>query len=404
MATQPITYRLVLSGYYGYRNSGDEAVLQSILLALEEQGKQAGVRIEPIVLSIDPAWTSHMYGVRAVHRLRPLEVVAAIRKSDGLISGGGSLLQDATGWKTIPYYLAILKLAQWLGKPTFIYSQGIGPVRRRRFFGWIRHVFNRSAYLSVRDEESAGLLAMMGVKRNRVQVVPDPVMGMPLAPTGNMQGTSGATERIRPIVGISVRYWNEDHSELHKLAKVASKLISEHQVDIRFLPFHLPSDERASRDIIAAMDTTTGTSAVGTSVTSNESSIGSTASGDNTTTARVTIAEDALHPQQMLAEVSRCNLLIGMRLHSLIYAASQSVPMVGISYDPKIDQFLARIGMKPAASTSSFSVDEVLETCLLLLNTRTEWQITRQPAIDQLKQQAQQPAQQIIEQLRKGSS
>jgi polysaccharide pyruvyl transferase CsaB len=376
MATQPITYRLVLSGYYGYRNSGDEAVLQSILLALEEQGKRAGVRIEPIVLSIDPAWTSHMYGVRAVHRMRLREVVAAIRESDGLISGGGSLLQDVTGWKTIPYYLAILKLTQWFGKPTFIYSQGIGPVRRSGFFGWIRHVFNRSAYISVRDEESAELLAMMGVNRNRVQVVPDPVMGMPLAPTEDIVDKHEAKDRIRPIVGISVRYWNGDHSELHKLAEVARKLIGEHQVDIRFLPFHLPSDEQASRDIIAAMGNTTD---------------------------RVTIAEEALHPQQMLAEVSRCDLLIGMRLHSLIYAASQSVPMVGISYDPKIDQFLARIGMKPAASTSSFSVDEVLETCLLLLNTREEWQATRQPVIDQLKQQAQQPAQQIIEQLRKGS-
>ena len=403
MATQPITYRLVLSGYYGYRNSGDEAVLQSILLALEEQGQQAGIQIEPIVLSIDPVWTSQMYGVRAAHRMRPREVVAAIRESDGLVSGGGSLLQDATGWKTIPYYLAILKLAQWLGKPTFIYSQGIGPVRRRRFFGWIRHVFNRSAYLSVRDEESAGLLAMMGVKRDRVQVVPDPVMGMPLAPTSDTQGTPKTTERIRPVVGISVRYWNEDRSELLKLAEVASKLINEHEVDIRFLPFHLPSDEQASRDILVAMDTTIGSSALGTTVATNESSTGTTATSDNLTTARVTIAEQALHPQQMLAEVSQCDLLIGMRLHSLIYAASQSVPMVGISYDPKIDQFLARIDMKPVASTTNFSVDQVLETCLLLLNTRTEWQNARQPAIDQLKQQAQQPAQQIIEQLRKGS-
>lgn len=117
--------KLVISGYYGFRNSGDEAVLKSILTALEEESQRSNITIEPIVLSGDPESTTAMYGVRSVHRMKLKEVREALKESDGLISGGGSLLQDATGLKSIPYYLGVIKLAQWLKKPTFIYAQGL---------------------------------------------------------------------------------------------------------------------------------------------------------------------------------------------------------------------------------------------------------------------------------------
>ncbi|MFX3634067.1 MAG: polysaccharide pyruvyl transferase family protein, partial [Candidatus Pristimantibacillus sp.] len=195
--------RIVISGYYGFRNSGDEAVLRSILLALAEQGPAEGVRIVPIVLSADPAWTSQMYGVEAVHRMRPAEVWKALRGSDGLISGGGSLLQDATGTKTIPYYTGIIKLAQLLGKPTFIYSQGIGPVSRRWMDPMIRDVMKRSKYVSVRDAESAELLGRIGVPHGRIEVVPDPVMGLPLPADAAAAGFAAAREAAAvPVIGV----------------------------------------------------------------------------------------------------------------------------------------------------------------------------------------------------------
>ncbi|NBC73492.1 polysaccharide pyruvyl transferase family protein, partial [Paenibacillus sacheonensis] len=184
--------RVVISGYYGYRNSGDEAVLKSILFALAEEGAAQGIRIVPVVLSIDPASTTEMYGVEAAHRMRFGDLLRAIRGSDGLISGGGSLLQDATGAKTIPYYTGVIKLAQLLGKPTFIYAQGIGPVNRRWMDRLIRGVMKRSAYVSVRDAESADLLGRMGVSRDRIDVVPDPVMALPLPAAQPLAGAAAS--------------------------------------------------------------------------------------------------------------------------------------------------------------------------------------------------------------------
>ncbi|OMD20616.1 polysaccharide pyruvyl transferase family protein, partial [Paenibacillus odorifer] len=163
--------KIVISGYYGFHNSGDEAVLQSILIALQQHAQAAGIEIEPIVLSIDPEWTSATYGVKSVHRMKLVEVRQAIYESSGLISGGGSLLQDVTGSKSIPYYLGIIKLAQWMGKPTFIYAQGIGPVHRKLFHPLIKSVFRKCTYISVRDEQSRELLLSMGLEQKNIEVV-----------------------------------------------------------------------------------------------------------------------------------------------------------------------------------------------------------------------------------------
>ncbi|WP_397376147.1 polysaccharide pyruvyl transferase CsaB [Paenibacillus sp. sptzw28] len=387
--------RVVISGYYGYHNSGDEAVLKSILFALEEEGARQGVLIEPVVLSGDPAWTTEMYGVQAVHRMRPGDVIRAIRGSDGLISGGGSLLQDATGAKSIPYYTGVMWLAQLLRKPVFVYAQGIGPVNRRWMDPLIRGVMNRSAYVSVRDAESAALLGRMGVPQDRINVVPDPVMGLPLpqaqplarageAATGQgaaaapaapgLAAEPAAAERL-PLLGVSLRAWRKDGADLARAAAALGALARSRAVRLRFLPFHTPSDAEASRWVMERL-------------------------GDLGGRSTAEIAEPGDDPQQMLLEVSRCDALFGMRLHALIYAASQSVPMLGLSYDPKIDQFLKRLGLTPVGTTETLNPEAFAAAASVLLDNPEGWRDEHRDAIAQLKQESRRPAKQIAVLLR----
>ncbi|SEN63585.1 polysaccharide pyruvyl transferase CsaB [Paenibacillus sp. OV219] len=382
--------RIVISGYYGFRNSGDEAVLKSILFALEEEGAKQGLRIVPIVLTVDPAWTTEMYGVEAVHRMKLGEIVRAIRSSDGLISGGGSLLQDATGVKSIPYYTGVMKLAQLLGKPTFAYAQGIGPVNRRWMDRLIRGVMRRSAYVSVRDAESAALLGRIGVPRDRINVVPDPVMALPLPAAATPPHVRAAEETAaaaaageaaavgtpaQPVIGVSLRHWRKDSADLARAADALGALARSRAVRLRFLPFHTPSDAEASRWVIERLGDLGGASVA-------------------------EIAEACDDPQQMLLEVSRCDALFGMRLHALIYAANQSVPMVGLSYDPKIDQFLNRLGLTPVGTTEALDSAAFVASISKLLDDPAAWLAKHQAAIAQLKQEARGPAKQIASILR----
>ncbi|CAM4476160.1 polysaccharide pyruvyl transferase CsaB [Paenibacillus endophyticus] len=371
----PQVRRLVISGYYGFRNSGDEAVLRSILLALEEQGTAQEIKIQPIVLSADPASTSSVYGVESVRRMHPADLWNAIKGSDGLISGGGSLLQDATGTKTIPYYTGVMKLAQLLGKPTFVYAQGIGPVNRRWMDPMIKGVMRKSAYVSVRDAESAALLARIGVQADKIDIVPDPVMGLPL-PAGTLASAAGQADSQPPLVGVSLRHWRSDGADMARAAEALIALSNRMPVRLRFLPFHTPSDAQTSEQVMERLRGRLG----------NGSTAELAAPGDD--------------PQQMLLEVSRCDALLGMRLHALIYAAGQMVPMLGLSYDPKIDHFLNRLGLKAIGSTEQLDPEAFAEAASLLLADKAGWQAKHGPAIDLLRQQSQEPAQQIVGYLR----
>ncbi|WFB58190.1 polysaccharide pyruvyl transferase CsaB [Paenibacillus sp. BR1-192] len=402
---------IVISGYYGFKNSGDEAVLKSILTALEQEGQAAGVDINPVVLSIDPEWTSAAYGVKSVHRMKLGEVRQAIKDSDGLISGGGSLLQDATSPKTIPYYLGVLKIAQWLGKPTFIYAQGVGPVNRKLFYPMIRSIFRKCTYISVRDMQSGELLQSMGISGEAVHVVPDPVMGLPLPagegvhrdshpgsalkeneaalvssieeqhesseePVKPSSSSSGDTKGSLPVIGISVRYWHPERKELKAVAEGLKALAGQRPVHLRFLPFHQPDDIEASQFIADAMG----------DISKNGSAL--------------SFYRDEKQPQDMLREVSRCDMILGMRLHSLIYAANQSVPLLGISYDPKINHFLKRLGSEPVGSSESLDPNVLKDQMLKLLDDAAAWKAEHGEQIAVLKREAAMPARHIAQYLR----
>ncbi|RUS49202.1 polysaccharide pyruvyl transferase CsaB [Cohnella sp. AR92] len=359
-------YKLVLSGYYGFRNSGDEAVLLSILTALEKEATQAGIEVEPIVLSGDPAWTEKQYGVRAVPRMKLGELRKALGESDGLISGGGSLLQDATGLGSIPYYLGVMELARMRGKPTFVYAQGIGPVNRAMFRPWIARAFRKAAYVSVRDGESAELLADFGVARDRIDVVPDPVMGLPLPQAGAAGGGNGTD---KPIVGVSVRFWRSDRADLDRAAGALQALAERRSVRLRFLPFHRGSDEDASLYVMERL-------------------------GRFAADAEMTPAHEA--PQDMLREVDRCSLLVGMRLHSLIYAANREVPLLGLSYDPKIDQFLGRLGARAIGTTEALDAQRFADTASAMLDNPQAWRERSHSAIWRLREESVLPARSIV--------
>lgn len=371
MAPQTTFARIAISGYYGFDNSGDEAVLMSILSALEKEGQKEGLRVVPVVLTADPEKTARRYGVETAHRMKFSELREAIASCDALISGGGSLLQDVTGVGSIPYYLGVLKLAQWMGKPTFVYAQGIGPVERKIFHPMIRSVFNRCEMVSVRDEASAALLRRMGV-RHDVMAVPDPVLGLPWFDEGKPD-LPPDKERV-PVVGVAIRFWRKDRDDLGQVAAGLNLLAERRPVRIRFLPMHPPHDTDASRFVLERLSRLARENAE--------------------------VVEGAESPMDMVEQVAGCDLLIGMRLHALIYAATQRVPLLGISYDPKIDRFLGLIGERPAGSTEEMDPSRLAQEASRFLDGADAWRADKRPLLVRLQRESRLPAQHIVQFLR----
>lgn len=340
--------KIVLSGYFGFDNLGDEAILYSMI-----EGMKGLEDLELVVLSANPQKTSEKFGVRAVNRMKMGEVFREIRTCDLFVSGGGSLLQDVTSSRSLTYYLTLLRLAKFLRKKVMIYSQGIGPVQDPKNRERLAKVFKNLDLINVRDKESYEELVEMGVK-NPIKITADTVFMLDTPEAGRgrdllkdflglepLTADQGEGEnRIR--LGISIRPWKDlDDKIVNEIKKTIAGLRADRSqpVDIIFLPFHHPGDLEISRAVYEALEDQEG----------------------------VYLLEKALDEREMLALMTQLDLVLSMRLHGLIFGLVAGAYPLGISYDPKIQSLLKEIGLEPAMEVEDLSSEELLGQLGLIL-------------------------------------
>ncbi len=170
--------RLCIGGYAGCGNLGDDAALCGMLEGLFQNGILPG---QVTVLSGQPRRDSRRFGVHCANRKNPFAVLVALLRSAVFISGGGTLLQNKTGNRSLYYYLALLRLARFCGCRTVLFG-GLGPlsgVRARRAVG---KELEACAAVLLRDEESLALFKATGAKNTRVTVGADPAFLLPDPP------------------------------------------------------------------------------------------------------------------------------------------------------------------------------------------------------------------------------
>lgn len=320
---------IVISGYYGFGNAGDEAMLTAMIEALQDV--DPAVRIT--VISGNPADTRRRHGVAAVYRLNYPAITALLMRSELLISGGGSLLQDVTSDRSLYYYLSIMMLAKKLGKPVMLYAQGVGPVRGALAKGAMRYIGNLVDLITVRDEGSRDELKSLGITAPPVHVTADPVLALhPVdGEFGRLILRRHNLEGAKPLVGISAREWRDWSHYKDVMARAADRLAEEMGARIVFLPMQWPDDGVVSKKILGRMKQP------------------------------AVLLEGEYTTSEMLSIVGNLDFLIGIRLHALIFAALMQVPLVGVSYDPKIDRFLETIGERHAGTLQSVSTDTLLQ-------------------------------------------
>lgn len=364
--------RIVLSGYYGFDNLGDEAVLQSIIRNLREV--EPGVEL--IVLSANPQVTADRYGVEARDRWNMKEVFKALRWSDLLISGGGSLLQDVTSSKTIPYYLGVVGLARALGKKVAFYAQGVGPIEGKFGRRLTRLVANGIQLITVRDQKSYQLLKEIGVKKPRMEVTVDPVISLePHQPVNDefrkiIRLKERCQKEERPLIGIAPRPWQGLKGFQEALIESAKRLQEEREAEILFIPMHYDMDLPLCREMAEQIP-------------------------------GAQVLTDKYLPDQLLAAYQQLDFLVGIRLHALIFAAAVDLAHLGISYDPKVDGFLKRIDDQPVASIEELKTDNLYYEISKRLDNKSKEIERIREAVDKLKAKARKNAEIVLNLIQK---
>lgn len=334
--------KVVLSGYYGFDNIGDEAVLYSIVSLLKQEIED----IDITVLSNNPEKTSAVYGVKSVNRWDLKSVIKTIKASDMLISGGGSLLQDVTSSKTIPYYLAIVKIAQFFKKRVVFYSQGIGPVNKpfNRFL--IKKVVNKVDSIFVREPASKRLLEEIGIKKP-ISVAIDPVIGI--------KHESKAAIVPEHSVGIYIRPWENEKEIIESLVPSLVMLVKK-QYKLYFIPMHYEQDLEVAKKLKDKLLDEIEKEKLEQDVKK-----------------QIIVIDKMLSIQEVLHYTQGFEFIIGMRLHSLIMAAAEKIPMLALSYDPKVTAFMKEIKVPYCIKTEEIS-GEIVAPMLEELISHTEEQ------------------------------
>jgi polysaccharide pyruvyl transferase CsaB len=285
---------ILIAGYYGYRNWGDEGSLATLLQVLPRESVCA--------LSGDPAFTEATYGIRALPRMEIRAVRRAVRESDALILGGGSLLQDATSLRSLLYYLALIRWGLRAHGRVLLVGQGVGPLRRRIGRRLAARLLRRVPFLSVRDADSARLLESLGVSGATV----DADLTWALAP----QPAHVALDARARWVGLAPRPWG-DAPVKQAFADLCRRL---HADGYRALL--IPMQESQDRALCEAIAAESGAETL----------------------------PMPHHPAHLLGVMAQLEAVIAVRLHGAIFAASAGVPVLCVSYDPKVDALAAQLG------------------------------------------------------------
>jgi len=291
--------RVLLSGYYGFGNLGDEALLEVFVTQMRRRFPAS--RVE--VLSATPQMTAATYRIEATPRWDWRAVRAAIARADVVLSGGGGLLQNRTSLRSLLYYAAILREAARARRKTMVFAQSVGPLDL-----WgrlvVRTFCKRLDRATVRDERSRSLLHELA-PRTPIERTADPVFLYDLPDDAEDLSGQGLGPESGAYAVISVRTAAGFRDAAAVLARAVDRLASRHAIRSAFLPLGGAADAAISTDVI-----------------------------------RACASSPVLLPECSLAKaasiVRGARVVIGMRLHSLVLAARYGVPFLAMAYDPKI--------------------------------------------------------------------
>lgn len=306
---------VVICGAYGRGNAGDDAILEAILQEMRSIDPDMPV----LVLSKDPKSTRLTYRIPAVSRMDIPAWRRAMRRSNLYINGGGSLIQDVTSRRSLWFYLHNIQSAKRCGCRVQMYGCGIGPVTRENHRKLAAKVLNQCVdVITLREPDSQAELRAMGVTKPEILLTADPALTL-------CRATDDETDSVLLRAGIpphgkyicfALRQWKGFEEKAPLFGAAAKYAYEVHGLTPVFAAVEKHLDPAAAQ--LAAR---------GLNVPHY-------------------FLDDAGSAGTIIGALSRMEVVVSMRLHALIFAAGQGIPLAGVVYDPKVSSFLRYIGQE----------------------------------------------------------
>ncbi|MBQ7567224.1 polysaccharide pyruvyl transferase CsaB [bacterium] len=299
--------RLLFSGYFGFGNTGDEAIIEALCQEVRRQDAEAELSV-----LLDNRDLAERLGVTAYPRRCLRSVVKALHSCDMLVSGGGGLIQDTTGLGSVVYYLGVIALARLLGRPAFMMCQGFGPLRRKLSRALARFLLPCATASAWRDEQSLSEVRGLTPKL-KAELSADPALLLTPVGADELAPVMQSCSLRSPYIVVALRRW--PGLRLDEVAAILRQTLeTAADMQLAILPFQESQDSGLAEELEQRLADCGG---------------------------RVHLLR-GLQPRQILGVIGGAEWVLAMRLHALIFSASQGVPFMGIAYDPKVASFCER--------------------------------------------------------------
>ncbi len=323
-----MTQRIFITGYYGFGNTGDEAILAAMIAHLRELRPD----LQITATSATPEATATAFPIDTILWCDTYAMLNAVQAADLVVIGGGGIFHDYFGinpeafltdnqWG-INFYTAPAAMAVLFDKPVMLYAIGVGPLFSDDAKKFTKFACDVAARITVRDVGSRTILESLGVHPERVMVTADPAFGLPLekSPAGIDRLIGLKIER--PLIAVALRPWNVRIDPTFWEREAAAGLdlfLDRHPGTVCFVPFQrlkslAEDDLRIAQRVQALMKHKD----------------------------RTAILLDELSPRELVSVLGECDLVVGMRLHSMVLGMLSGIPVLALSYDEKIDQVMGR--------------------------------------------------------------
>lgn len=315
----------VILGYYGFGNTGDDALLEAVIADLRRTDENMGIA----VLTNDIDRPSKFHDVRGVRRFSMSEVKKAMRSSKLFILGGGSLIQDVTSTKSLLYYLYCAHLAKKLGLRVMLYANGIGPITKSANRSLAKKLLDRADYITLRDPDSLAMLKEIGVENKNVELTADPAFDLEVHDDARADEIMTSFGIREPFACISVRSLCTDVKGEKTMSEALADFVDTLQNVYGLLPVFVAmqysKDRDATLEVVSKMKT------------------------------KAVFVDCAADAQTVLGILSKADCVIALRLHMLIFGVVSGKPVFGIEYDPKVKSFSAVVGNKYSITPEALS-------------------------------------------------
>lgn len=319
LAGRPRPRRVVIAGFYGARNAGDELILQAIEEGLSSRVPGAEVR----VAAEKPVEVERIHALPAFPRVDMAAAAAELSGASSFILGGGGLWHDYTFVQaggagsmlsntrlSLAGFGRLAVLARLHGCPVHIHGLGVGPLEHRHARHGAAFLAGLASSVSVRDEASQRLLESLEGLRGTVECHADPVFAMEI-PVARTPAPVQELASQHALIGVNLRRWAAAPAEhLDSVARALEHAALQHRAALIGVP--MQDGESADRAVLEGVF------------------------------ARIATAVPRLvlgwtcDAAVLAGTLRACRVVLAMRLHACILSFRAGVSTIGLAYDPKV--------------------------------------------------------------------